>query len=163
MPAPQGIMRFPGVDSCIQWCFTMSHGIGPGVATMRIRPQASLPYTPETMSITFGEIQLDFPGCIIDQASIRRDPGTGLIGSIAIKDRRWAWQYGDPISGRYNVRLKGASADDATSIDPNTLKTTQELARLLLDKMGEEDYDISQLPTGPNPEVNWEYTNPARA
>lgn len=157
---PQGILRFPGVERVIEFCYTLSHGITPGVASLKIAPQDDLPADPQTMTIEFGDTILEFPFCIIDKASITRS-SKGMIVSVAIKDRRWAWQYTDPISGRYNIRLKGASEDDTQSIDEATKKNPQELAELLLEAMGEEDYDASALSTLPSPEVDWIYANPA--
>jgi hypothetical protein len=75
--------------------------------------------------------------------------------SLSIKDRRWAWKFGTPISGRYNLR----NADG--SIWSPSLATPQELASLLLDAMGEEEYDVSALPNDSRPEVHWDYANPA--
>ena len=40
---------------------------------------------------------------------------------------------------------------------------TQDLARLCLDAMGEQGYDVSQMPGGPQPAVHWDYAVPAQA
>lgn len=153
---PQGILRFPGIESIREWCFTMSHGVSPNIAHIEFTPQSDdLPTDPQTMTIEFGDTLFEFPFCVIDQVSIRRDPGGGMVCSATIKDRKWAWQYGK-ISGRYNLRNT-----DGTIYKP-TEKTPQELAIILLKEMGERNYDVSALDSRPRPERNWDCDNPAR-
>lgn len=148
---------FPGINRVLRFNYTLCHGVQPGIASLQIDPQdlGTIPSNVGTMQILFGnETQLIFPGCVIDKASIRRDPNSPMVACLAIKDRRWRWQYGK-ITGRYNLRLSDGTIDVATK------KTTQELMRLLLAAMGEGAYDISNVPTQPYPEINWDYATPA--
>src|SRR5207302_7663300 len=109
------------------------------------------PYT--TLFRSFGDVELEFPGCALDSAMVRRDRA-GMIVSLSILDRRWAWRFGQ-ICGRYNVR------DEAGRLDAETERSPQELAQSLFTAMGESVFDVSLLPDDTRPEVNWVYVNPA--
>src|SRR5262245_57579654 len=129
---PQGLLTFPGLQQIVSWSYTLSHGITPGVAHVEIAPQFGVPAEIGTMIISFGDIELAFPGCVLDCANVRRD-GAGMVVNLAILDRRWAWRYGQ-ISGRYNVRQRNGELDPATEQAP------QDLAALLLTAMGESGF-----------------------
>ncbi len=150
---PQGTLSFPGVAQVISWSYTLSHGISPGVAQVEIAPQFGVPAEIGTMTISFGDVALVFPACVLDSANVRRDR-SGMVVSLAILDRRWAWRFG-AISGRYNLRQPDGTLDASTEMAP------QDLASLLLAAMGEPDVDVSLLPNQPRPEVDWLYANPA--
>jgi hypothetical protein len=151
---PTGLLSFPGIELVRSWSFTLSHGITPGVAHVEIAPQFDVPAEIGTMTISFGDVELDFPGCVLDSALVRRDRA-GMVVHLAILDRRWAWRYG-AISGRYNVRQRDGSLDTSTEMAP------QDLAALLLSAMGESNFDASGLPNLARPEVDWVYANPAQ-
>lgn len=151
----QALLSFPGVSQVLSWSFTLSHGITPSAAIVEIAPQFGMPAEVGTMVISFGDVTLEFAGCLVDSASVRRD-GAGMIVSLSILDRRWAWRYG-AVSGRYNLRQTDGS------IDPATEQSPQELATLLLAALGESDFDVSLLPDESRPEVDWVYANAAGA
>jgi hypothetical protein len=151
---PQGLLSFPGLQQIVAWSYTLSHGISPGVAHVEIAPQFGVPAEIGTMLISFGDVELAFPGCVVDYANVRRD-GSGMIVSLAILDRRWAWRYGQ-ISGRHNVRQRNGE------LDPDTEQAPQDLAALLLAAMGESGFDVSGLPNQSRPEVDWVCANPAQ-
>lgn len=151
---PQALLSFPGISQVISWSFTLSHGITPSVAQVEIAPQFGVPAEIGTMVISFGDVSLEFPGCVLDRATVRRDRA-GMVVSLAILDRRWAWRFG-AISGRYNVRRKDGALDSDTEQSP------QELATLLLTAMGESNFDVSGLPNDSRPEMDWVYANPAQ-
>jgi hypothetical protein len=151
---PQGLLAFPGLQQIVSWSYTLSHGITPGVAHVEIAPQFGVPAEIGTMLISFGAVELAFPGCVVDCANIRRD-GAGMVVSLAILDRRWPWRYGQ-ISGRYNVRRRNGELDPATEQSP------QDMAALLLAAMGESGFDVSGLPNQSRPEVDWVCANPAQ-
>lgn len=153
--ALQGILRFPGIFSVRDWSFTLSHGISPSVAVLEIIPQEDFPADPGVMTIEFGDVLIEFPGCVIDQATVKRDRG-GMVTSVSIKDRRWMWKFGTPLSGRFNLRNQDGS------IWQPSLMSTQDLALECLDAMGEEGADVSGLPMGSYPEVNWNHANGAQ-
>jgi hypothetical protein len=150
---PTGLLSFPGVDQILSWSFTLSHGITPSAALVEIAPQFGLPAEVGTMVLSFGDVALEFADCVLDSANVRRNEG-GMIVSLSILDRRWRWRFGQ-ISGRYNIRQQNGQLDASTEQSP------QDLAGLLLDALGESDYDVSGLPNLPRPEIDWVYANPA--
>jgi hypothetical protein len=151
---PQGLLTFPGLQQILSWSYTLSHGITPGVAQVEIAPQLGVPAEIGPMVITFDDVELVFPGCVLDSANIRRD-GAGMVVSLAILDRRWTWRFGQ-ISGRYNLRQKNGKLDPATEQAP------QDLATLLLVEMGESEFDVSGLPNESRPEIDWDHAHPAQ-
>ncbi|HEY3966797.1 MAG TPA: hypothetical protein VGM05_19700 [Planctomycetaceae bacterium] len=150
---PLPLLTFPGVDLVRSWSFTLSHGIFPSAALVEIAPQFDIPAEVGTMVLSFGDVAMEFPGCVLDSATVRRD-GAGMIVSLAILDRRWAWRFGQ-ISGRYNMR------DQTGALDPDTEQSPQELATLLFAALGETEFDVSLLPDETRPAVDWVYANPA--
>src|SRR5262249_31497791 len=140
---PQGLLSFPGLQQILSWSYTLSHGITPGVAHVEIAPQLGVPAEIGTMVISFGDVELAFPTCVLDCPNVGRD-GSGMVVSLAILDRRWAWRYGQ-ISGRYNIRRRNGQLDAATEQSP------QDLAALLLTAMGESGFDVSGLPNQSRP------------
>lgn len=153
MPDPQGLLSFPGLNQLLGWTFTYSTGVTPSVAQVEIAPQEDVPPDTGTMVISFGDVEIEFPNCAIDAASLTRDPN-GMVVYVNIQDRRWAWKFGK-IIGKYNVRKKDGTVDSATQ------KTPQELMELLLEAMNETSFDISGVPNTCFPEVAWDYANPA--
>src|SRR3972149_2004864 len=147
-----------------------SHGITPAVIMLDI-----VPLDPENLAagtrhgelvVEYDGARLSIPNCVIDASSVSFSPN-GRIHSLSIFDRRWKWQYGS-VSGHYNRRTETGKlivANDPefrTSSVMNSQKTPQELATILLNEMGETNFDVSPLPEGTGPEVKWEDDNPAR-
>ena len=155
MPDPQGLAYFPGIDQLISASFTLAHGITPGVIQVELAPQPNFSAEMGSFFSYYGDVVLEFTDCKVDSASF--DASTsGFIWRLAIFDRRWMWAFGQ-ISGSYNLYN-----DDGT-LEKQTEKSPQDLARLCLEAMGEQDYDISQLPSSPQPTVDWDYAVPAQA
>lgn len=153
MAAPQAVLRFPGISGVVSWNYTLSHGISPGVCTVDILPTFQVPPQTGTLQIVFGDTVLSFQDCIVDAATMRR-AGDGSIVGVTILDRRWRWRFGE-ISGRYNVREVSGVIDDKTE------KTPRNLAGLLLTAMGEQSYDVFEMPNDARPQVDWAFDNPA--
>ncbi len=166
---PQGLASFPGVKSIISATATLAHGISPSAIRMDITPQTTAIAEGGTFTITYGKTKIEFKDCKIDSGSFTRN-GSGQIISLAILDRRWKWKFGQ-ISGSYNLRERDGkiikSQDQNAAAQgkafENTEKTPKELAKLCLKAMGEDTYDIDDLPNDSRPTVNWEYDNPAQA
>jgi hypothetical protein len=146
-------LQFPGIDFVRSWSFTLSHGITPSVALVEIAPQFDLPAEVGTLVLSFGDVTLEFPGCALDSATVRRDQA-GMIVSLAILDRRWAWRFGQ-ICGQYNVR------DASGQLDSDSEQTPHELATLLLTALGEPAADVSLIPDDTRPAVDWVSASPA--
>jgi hypothetical protein len=149
------LLSFPGVSLVRSWSFTLSRGVTPSVALVEIAPQYDLPAEIGALVIEFDGVTLEFPDCALDSATVRRDR-SGMIVSLAILDRRWAWRFGQ-ITGRYNLR------DEAGRLDSDTEQSPRELAALLFAAMGEAAGDASFLPDDARPMVDWVYANPADA
>jgi hypothetical protein len=155
VPAPQGLVWFPGVQQPIRGQYTLSHGITPGIATIDMLPQADFVGEGGTLRFTFGDVEILFPDCKVDLASLRYDRSGFVIG-LSVLDRRWKWAFGQ-ISGSYNTRR-----EDGRPI-PERVKEARDMCALCLDAMNETDYDVSQVPSGVFPTVDWEYDNPAQS
>lgn len=144
---------FPGIDVVIGADMTFGHGISPSVCTIRTVPHSNFIAGVGTLVLSFGGDSLKFKDCALDLATLRADE-SGTEWTINILDRRWKWAFGH-VSGKYNTK----KADG--EIDKDTEKTPQELAKLLLEAMGETRPDVSALPSKPRPEVQWDFDNPA--
>lgn len=150
---PIGEFTFPGINKIVSGTFTLSHGISPSAAMIQIPPQDNFTVPAGTLAITYGGTRIEFPDCRLDMASLEVGDN-GQIWTLKILDRRWKWQFGK-ISGHWNI-LK----PDRT-FDLDREKSPQDLAKLLLDAMGEKRYDVSQLPNQTRPLTYWDYENPA--
>ncbi len=168
--AYQAGVTFPGISQVVEFSGTLSHGITPSVFSLTIVPQASTISTQGSLVLSWTDgttLQtLTFVHCVVDKASMQYDPSGALV-SLAVLDRRWKWRYGY-ICGRYNLR--GADGEIVKAAIPlngdageDTERTLQQLATLCLDAMGEVGYDVSDLPAGPRPKVEWDYIAPAEA
>lgn len=152
---PAALLFFPGLTGVKSWSVTWGTGIVPSIFVVECVPQEDLPTDPHTVLITYGDdVELEFPFCIIDQATVRRDAG-GMVTSVTIKDRRWTWKFQESIDGRYNLRNQ-----DGSVWEPSR-KSPQDLASLLLEKMGEDEFDVSALPNDSSPKVEWAFANAA--
>lgn len=170
MAVPIGLFEFPGINTIKGGVLTLSHGISPSIAVIEIPPATNFAVPMGTLTISYGTgVRFSFPDCRLDMASLSQTDG-GRVWTIRVKDRRWKWEYGK-ISGVYNQRTPDGEFDTFPAPATQALtaailkakgdKTPQELAQLLLDAMGETNYDVSQLPNTTRPAVNWVDANPA--
>ncbi|ANS03337.1 hypothetical protein [uncultured Mediterranean phage uvDeep-CGR2-KM19-C37] len=153
MTAPQGVAHFPGIEVIRRANFTLSHGISPSVCMIETVPMRSFVPRVGTLSFTFGSTRINFPGCTVGFAAMDSSRDARLW-TLQVLDRRWKWAYGR-VSGVYNVRLSDGS------LDPDTERTPQELAGLLLESMGESRANVAELPNFSRPFVDWDVNNPA--
>lgn len=151
MPDPQGLISFPGLHTLTGGSFTLSHGIRPSIANLPCRAVAT--NLPETgpLTLTYGRVRIVFPDCRVLST---QQQSRGLTWSVQIQDRRWRWQFGE-VSGVYNWRKSDGE------IEEESKKSLQELAKLLLEAMGEIHFDVSALSRFQWPEVDWQNANPA--
>jgi hypothetical protein len=144
---------FPGITVIMACEGTFTHGISPSVFTLRTVPHTNFIAKVGDLIMAFGSNKLTLKDCAVDAASLEvNDDGTEW--TINILDRRWRWKFGE-ISGWYNRRLADGTVEKATEKKP------QELAKLLLEAMGEQGFDVAALPNDPRPEVRWSFDNPA--
>lgn len=154
MTPPQAIVRWAGVRGFLSAELTLTQGITPSIATVSIPPQQGKIALDGTLLFTWGRERIELKKCRVDDYEIAYDPEGREYRRLRIMDRRWWWARCQRISGYYNVR-RGAG------VDPRTVKRPQELAKLLLEAMGERNADVSKLPNDSFPEVSWDYANPA--
>jgi hypothetical protein len=178
MPIRHGKAIWPGalgVESCT---YTLSHGISPGVAILKVTEQEDLPAEVGNLIITDDVGTVTIPDCKVDSMVMEHN-ASGRVWSFAILDRRWKWRDLGQISGCYN------QLDPHSKLIPWTIRSPRELAVLCLEAMGERNYEIDMPPglsradganpstdpahlgviptTGTNPPVNWEQEPPAQA
>jgi hypothetical protein len=156
MPGTLGTCSYPGLN--IRYAsFTFSRGVTPSIATLVCTPFDGLDLPPSTLRFDYGNVSVQFPDSAIMAAFIRkRHMNKGWLWSVQVMDRRWRWAFGS-ISGEYNRRTPSGL------IDPNNQKTPAQLAALCLNALGESGYNVSQMPEGVFPYVNWQNVNPALA
>jgi hypothetical protein len=156
MTVPQGTVSFPGIaaDAFIGADYTLSHGISPGICNLRVAAGASLRAEVGDLVFRFGDVRIVLTDCALQQGTLRLGR-SGHVWNLRIVDRRWKWQFGR-ISGRFNVRREDGKLDPQFEELP-----PRALAGRLLDAMNERGYDVSALPEGPRPEIQWEEANPA--
>lgn len=154
-----GIASFPGVQQVISFVMTYSQGISPSTCILELTPQENFLAADGTLSLQHEGNTIDFKDCHISDCAYSRD-GSGRIWRLSIQDRRWKWEFGlkNVISGIYN----SIQPSDG-KIDVKTEKTPKELAEICLKAMGEEGYDIGQMPNETRPEINWDGEYPAQA
>jgi hypothetical protein len=151
-----GMVYFPGIQQIVDANFAFSaHGITPSVCSISIAPQDGMVSAVDTLAWEFGSEVRRFPRCLADSASFERN-SQGMVWRLKILDRRWMWKWG-AISGSYNRRLPDESVLERTE------KTPQELAKLLLEEMGESGYDVGDLPNETRPMIEWDGAVPAEA
>lgn len=152
---PQGLILFPGIDQPIRASYCLTHGISPGTCTIEMVPQSDFIAEGGLLQFVYGDVTLSFPDCKVDQFSLQFD-SRGFVWQMAVFDRRWRWAFG-AISGSYNTRREDGRPY------PNRVQTAAALASLCLDAMNEQGYDVSQVPAGVYPVVDWNYDNPAQS
>lgn len=150
-----GYAAFPGVEQIISATYTLAHGISPGVIQIEMAPQPGFTAQSGTFAFSYGGMLLEFANCKVDAASFDAS-GSGFVWRLAILDRRWIWSFGQ-ISGHYNqYRADG-------TIKTETRQLANQLCALCLQAMGEQGYDVSQVPSNVYPTVDWDYAVPAQA
>lgn len=127
-----------------------THGVEPSVCHMLAVP-GPIPSVPGDLLFsedTGNEVRLR--DCAINRATLEPvDTARGIRLVLQVMDRRWRWRY-RRISGEYNQRHR-----DGESINS---RTYQELITLLLDALGEFNYEIT-IPdeTLEGPHVDWRH------
>lgn len=153
---PQGLVHWPGIRSQCEADFTFSHGVTPSVCTIVV--PAGIDASPAehgTLTFEFGGTTIRFPDAKLVESSVAVTD-RGQLLTLIIHDRRWKWAWGH-LSGTYNTRLATGT------IQPGRERSPRELFVRALEAMGETDYDISQVPIEPMPEVNWSMDVPSRS
>ncbi len=149
-----GVPAFTGITGIISGRMTYNaHGLVPSVCTITAPPQA-IKNASGTLSFrdTDSGAFIQFNRCLVDSVSYQGSRPVVMV--VRILDERWSWAN-HQITGAYNVR------EPDGEIRKSTKKTTQELATLLLQAMGIDDFSVANLPIGSHPEMIWDYANAA--
>ena len=164
----RGLFLWPGVARPLRGDFTLLPGVRPSVCTLEMAPQEDAPIALDgTLTLVYGDLEIDFPGCRVDRASFDYTPD-GMVWRLSIWDRRWAWQYANTVSGKWNERfatvqsVAGAPRQVGT-LDQQSLQSPQALCTLCLLAMNEPAFDVSQVPNDLLPECLWDSDNAAEA
>jgi hypothetical protein len=160
MPAPFGTFRFPGIVKVVGGTYGLSHGISPGTVTLECAPQPFL-------ESGFGDVWIEYAGiswpvrnCKVVDHTLNVPNSGARTWRITLADRRWKWAFGGPFGplvGHYNLLRPDGSLDRRTEATP------QQLCLLCLAAMGEQTFDVSDVPNDSRPLVEWEGENPAQA
>jgi hypothetical protein len=167
-----GIAIWPGAIAVEGCTYTISHGISPGTAILRMSPQPVFPDMQGDLVITDGNESVTIPGCKVDDLKVEQD-SNGVYWSLTIVDTRWRWRDLGAITGCYN------QLDPHAKLYPWGIQSPTELAILCLNALGVTSYTLNLPPgidnpgpnvaqpivnvSGTNPPVNWNYLPPAQA
>lgn len=141
MAVRHGRALWPGVRSPVSCTYTLSHGVSPSAAVLRINPQPGVPYAAEgPLVITDGVGTVVLRDCKVDRVEEKRN-ASGVVWDITIMDRRWRWRDCGGVS------LWANQLDPQGKFIPWTVASPVEIATLCLQVMGERRFTID-LPTG---------------
>lgn len=130
---------FSSLDAIDDAHYCTAHGRSPGILTVTTRTVPSkLNYYGDAI-FTDGVRAYVIPDCRVNSVQFTQSAG-GNYWQISISDHRWRWENAR-ISGEYNKQ------DNRGNLVPGTIKTPKELTAILLDKMGETNYEID-MPEG---------------
>ncbi len=154
-------VRFPGIEQVVGCTYGMAHGISPGIARLVTKPQAH--FTPEIGDLIMGfgnNLPIILRQCKVLNFQLDAPAGGAKTWTLTLADRRWKWEFAGPrgpLKGHYNVRLANGE------LEARTEKTPQTLAKICLEAMGEENFDVADMPNDSRPLVEWEHEIPAEA
>jgi hypothetical protein len=178
MSDPQGLVSYPGLTTFTRAEYVLSHGIAPGICTIEM-PQELVTNLASTGDLTlyYADQYVTLKNCLVDLGNVQAGID-GYHAIVQILDRRWAWRPqsgGNDVCGHFNLPAlpPPVGEDSATAaqlqnplpgtIMPGTEQTPQQLATALLNIMGEQNFDVSQLPNDARPEVHWSWANPGQS
>lgn len=141
--------QFGNIKAVESASFPLSRGVSPSVCTISILPGTQIDRLPHLMTFGDGVRKVSFSQCRMADVSPQIDGSGYQTLTVSIFDRRWKWKFGF-VSGTYNVRRGG-------KIIESTRKTPRQLAELCFEAVGETRYDVSNMPNGTFPYVNWEF------
>lgn len=139
--------------------FTLQGGVEASRGALRFPLRANLP-TVANLTLVSQAQTATFRNARITRSMVTSGQGYGRWQEITILDRRWQWATGHfAVYGEYN-----RNADDAARGGENR-KTPRQLAEILLDALGEQNYNVTALPAntayGLGPAVAWDAADPA--
>ena len=150
---------FPGVYAIFEARLNLGLGVTPSVQHLSINPQPGNIAQIGDLMIGYQFNRVVLRDCLADSASFQRSASSGLIIGVSLLDRRWKWKF-RTISGYYNRRDSNGKIIGGEADWPSE-RTPQELATLLLEELGESEFDITALPNDTRPLVEWNYASAA--
>ena len=158
------IITFPDVKAVVSAHLTRTHGVTPNAIVLNIAPQLETIGRKGDLRIQYENIDVTLPDCLVDADSYQFDSQRRIV-TLVIFDRRWNWQY-KVIDGHYNRRnetgdiiFAGPDSPQVPALD--TIRSAFQLAVRLLEALGEENYDVADVPHDVYPEVEWVAANAA--
>lgn len=129
--------------------YTIGLGTAPGVCTITAPPDfGRIDYVGPLSIYYMGKLFMRLKEARLTQPSSPTSTTQAPAVRFQIEDRRWKWAYGQTLDGDYNVLQK-----DGTLLRE---KNPQELATIILSKLGENGVDVSALPSDARPRIHWE-------
>lgn len=152
-------VTFPGIDNIVGARFTASRGAFPGKGTLTILPQDNFAVGPGTMVWQTNEQTLVFPYCTLALNHLKRreqGPRSEWRWEVTVYDRRLLW-WNYKLDANWNERWLDGTIKDLTK------KNAQEIAKLILDVLGETGATVADVPTNLYPRCCWNGANAAAA
>lgn len=143
---------FTGISFPVELVYTQSRGVDADSLLLTFLPQVGNLPAGGTATLVWGVDSVTLPNCYVDVATLQIHP-RGVQQSVLAYDRRYYWQFAEPITGYYNLIRTG------TRRSP-TEKTLRQLVELLLLQIGETSPDVSNVPNTIYPQVRWECEPP---
>lgn len=134
-----GVAYWPGVVGVIGCRYECSHGITPGIAQLRMQPQATFPAAYGDLVIGDGQSSITLRDARIESMSYTYGEN-GYEWTLEISDRRWRWKSFGFLEGVYN------QLDPHGKLIPWTVRSPYELAVICLLAMGEFSYFVDMPP-----------------
>tara|TARA_B100000519_G_scaffold25799_1_gene18129 strand:+ start:30592 stop:32292 length:1701 start_codon:yes stop_codon:yes gene_type:complete len=150
----QSFLRFGPLRYTGGWDLTVGPGVQPATCTVTFTTEALASLTSPVNDLVF--LQGSREIFRVKDCHVVRASGHSLKSKMVrctIMDWRWRWQYGY-INGSYNIRE--SKEQGSSSTEWKREKTPQELATLLLEALGEKNFDVKSLPNDTRPTVNWQ-------
>lgn len=146
----QGILHYGNIASDGRFTLSRQAGVTPGQITANFIMGATLP--------AFGDVRVSFdnqsrllPNCRLRRRVIDSGSGRGRMQQVLLEDRRWLWGFAAPLYGYYNHYEKGIKVTTSTNI-----RSCRALATIILEWLGEQQFDVSALPDDFFPVVMWD-------
>ena len=144
----QSYLRFGPLRHTGGWDFTVTPGVGPSSCVVTFQTEAIEKLENPVHDLVFsqgGQERFRIRDCHLVRTTSQSS--SSKLVKCTILDWRWRWQYAY-IDGVFNV----PNGEGKWKFE----KTPRELATLLLEAMGEEKFDVSQLPDDTRPYFNWQ-------
>lgn len=133
--------------------YTNNWGTQPGIATITCPPNAGDFRGVDNLDVYYkGKRFFRLAQARFASPSAPSGTTNAPVIQRQIEDRRWKWQFGEPLFGNFNEELVSGKLTRE--------KNPRELATLCFAALGEPGANVDALPTGPRPRMIWEAARP---